>query len=309
MFVTLDGQRIFFDVVGEKLRIDGPRLAEKPTLIVMHGGPGFDHARMRPDFDHFADVAQVLYIDHRGNGRSHPSDQRTWTLDQWGDDVKTFCDVLGIRKPIVFGQSFGGMVAQSYLTRHPGHAAGVVISSSAARMDFAATYAFFESRGGAQARSIAERFWSRLDDQDFADYMRVCMPLYATGPPADPDQIHRSITNLQMMRHFSGTGGEIHRMDFRAVLAKVACPVLVIGGSEDPITPPHLSTEIAALLPEGLAELALFDGCGHGPFRDAPERVWPLVRRWMATLNRAEAVADANGHNPAVAAAAANGPS
>ena len=284
MYVTVNGQRLFFDCVGEKLRIDGPRLVERPTLIVMHGGPGFDHARMRPDFDHFADIAQVLYIDHRGNGRSQPSDKRTWTLDQWGDDVKGLCDVLGITKPIVFGQSFGGMVAQSYLTRHPGHAAGVVVSSSAARMDLPATYAFFERKGGVAARDIAERFWTRLGDQDLADYQRACMPLYATRPPADPGQASRSIFNIEVMRHFSGEGGEIHSMDFRPHLAKATCPVLVIGGREDPITPPHLSEEIAALLPKTTTELALFDGCGHGPFRDAPERVWPVVRRWMATL-------------------------
>jgi pimeloyl-ACP methyl ester carboxylesterase len=284
MFVTVNNQRLFFDVVGEKLRIDGPRLVEKPTLIMMHGGPGFDHARMRPDFDHFADMAQVLYIDHRGNGRSQPSDPRTWSLDQWGDDVKGLCDALGIEKPIVFGQSFGGMVAQSYLIRHPGHAAGVVVSSSAARMDFPSTFAFFERKGGVEARAIAERFWANLGDQDFADYSRVCMPLYATAPPIDPDQKNRSITNLQMMRHFSAKGGEIHRMDFRSALAQAACPVLVLGGREDPITPPHLSEEIAAHLPKGSTELALFDGCGHGPFRDAPARVWPVVRHWMARL-------------------------
>jgi proline-specific peptidase len=284
MFITVNGQRLFFDVVGEKLRIAGATLVEKPTLIVMHGGPGFDHARMRPDFDHFADVAQVLYIDHRGNGRSQPSAPATWSLDQWGDDVKALCDTLGIEKPIVFGQSFGGMVAQSYLTRHPGHAAGVVISSSAARMDFSSTYAFFERKGGQKAREIAERFWTQLSDQDLADYMRVCMPLYATAPPADPAQAARSITNIAMMRHFSGVGGEIHRMDFRPALAKAACPVLVIGGREDPITPPHLSEEISSHLPGATTELALFDGCGHGPFRDAPGRVWPRVREWMAAL-------------------------
>jgi proline iminopeptidase len=282
MFVNVNNQKIFFDVVGEKLKIDGPRLVEKPTMIVMHGGPGFDHARMRPDFDHFADVAQLIYIDHRGNGRSQPSDKRTWTLDQWGDDVKVLCDALSIEKPIVFGQSFGGMVAQSYLTRYPGHAAGVVISSSAARMDFPATYAFFERKGGVAAREVAERFWTRLGDQDFADYMRVCMPLYGEKGPRDPDQAKRSITNLEMMRHFSDHSGEIKRMDFRPGLGVARCPVLVIAGTEDPITPPHLSEEIAAHLPKRLAQLNIFDGAGHGPFRDDPDRVWPVVRRWMA---------------------------
>jgi proline iminopeptidase len=260
-------------------------LVEKPTLIVMHGGPGFDHARMRPDFDHFADVAQIVYIDHRGNGRSLPSDKATWTLDQWGDDVKGLCDVLGIERPVVFGQSFGGMVAQSYLTRYPGHAAGVVLSSTAARMDFAATFAFFERKGGPQVRAVAERFWDRLGDQDFADYMRVCMPLYAEKGPRDPDQAKRSRVNLEVMRHFSDAAGEIKTMDFRPHLHRARCPVLVLGGTGDPITPPHLSAEIAAHLPARLASLALFDGCGHGPYRDDPDRVWPVVRGWMAGLS------------------------
>ena len=40
-------------------------------------------------------------------------------MEQWGDDVVTFCDVLGIEKPVVIGNSFGGMVAIAYATRHP----------------------------------------------------------------------------------------------------------------------------------------------------------------------------------------------
>jgi proline-specific peptidase len=281
MFVTLGNQRIFFDVVGAKLRLDGKRLVEKPTLIAMHGGPGFDHSRMRPDFDAFADIAQVIYIDHRGNGRSLPSDRSTWTLDQWGDDVKGLCDALGIEKPFVFGQSFGGMVAQSYLTRYPGHAAGVVLSSTAAHMDFTATYAFFERKGGAAAREIAERFWSRMNDQDLADYMKMCMPLYATRPPADPDQAARALTNFDVMRHFSVSPGQIKTMDFRPRLHLARCPVLVIGGTEDPITPPHLSEDIAAHLPAHLVTTHIFPGCGHGAYRDEPGKVWPVMRGWM----------------------------
>lgn len=281
MYAKVDGQAIFFDVVGAKLGISGPKLVEKPTVIVMHGGPGFDHAGMRPDFDHLADIAQVIYIDHRGNGRSVPSDPATWTLDRWGDDVKGLCDALGIVKPIVFGQSFGGMVAQSYAIRHPGHAAGIVISSSAARMDFPAAFAAFERKGGREARAIAERFWSTLSDADQIEYARVCMPLYLTHKPRDPDQMARATRRLEVTRHFSKSGGEIHRMDFRPRLKDVRGPALVIGGIEDPITPPHLSEEIAAHLAKGSAELRLFAGCGHGAYRDEPQTVWPVVRAFI----------------------------
>src|SRR5262249_25565699 len=104
MFVQVNGARLFFDTVGSKFVVDGERMIEQPSLIVMHGGPGFDHSTLRPYFDRFADTHQVIYIDHRGNGRSG-GDKATWTLAQWGDDVKALCDALGIQKPVVYGNS------------------------------------------------------------------------------------------------------------------------------------------------------------------------------------------------------------
>ncbi len=289
MFIQLQQQRLFFDVIGEKLRIDGPRLVEKPTLVALHGGPGLDHTRFRPDFDALADIAQIVFVDHRGNGRSQPSDPSTWTLDRWGDDVRDLCNALGIVKPIVFGHSFGGMVAQSYLTRHPGHAAGVVLSSTAAHMDFASMYEAFERKGGTPARDAAERFWTRMSDEDFQDYARLCLPLYCTRPPLDAHQAARAILSGDVIRHFTLSPGEIRQMDFRPRLQAARCPVLVLGGMEDPATPPACSREIAAHLPRHLAELRLFEGCGHGVYRDDPEHFWPLLREWIARLGSAAA--------------------
>jgi pimeloyl-ACP methyl ester carboxylesterase len=75
---------------------------------------------------------QIVYLDHRGNGRSTGDDPATWNLAQWGDDVKAFCGTLGIEKPIVYGASFGGMVALAYATRHPEHPAKLILVSTEA---------------------------------------------------------------------------------------------------------------------------------------------------------------------------------
>jgi proline iminopeptidase len=282
MFVAVNGQKIFFDVVGSKLAADGPRMHEKPTFLVLHGGPGFDHSGLRGDFDGFADIAQVIYLDHRGNGRSVPSDPATWTLAQWGDDIRGFCDALGIEHPIVLGQSFGGMVAQSYATRHPDHPRALILSSTAARMDLEGSLEIFGQKGGPEARAIAERFWNKAADGDVADYMRVCMPLYNRGArPDDANARQRAIMRFEVYRHFSLPGGEIRTMDYRAALAKISCPVLVMGGEDDPITPPHLAREIVASLPKGRTELRLFDHCGHGAFRDDPARALPVIRAFV----------------------------
>jgi proline iminopeptidase len=206
-------------------------------------------------------------------------------LAQWGDDVHALCEALGIEKPIVFGQSFGGMVAQSYVTRHPEHARAVVLSSTAARMDLEASLDLFERKGGMLAREIAERFWSSGNDDEFAAYMRVCMPLYNTRErPGGAEARARAIMRPEVYRHFSLPGREIRSMDFRAALKRVVCPVLLLAGAEDPITPPHLAREMLTCLNAGLGTLQIYDGCGHGPFRDQPETVFPALRRFIRGL-------------------------
>src|SRR5438046_2939547 len=121
MHVRVNGVRLYFDVEGLGLVPDGPLMREKPTLLLLHGGPGFDHSMFKPQLSQLCDIAQVIYLDHRGNGRSEEGPREASTLAQWGDDVRGFCEALGIARPIVWGTSFGGMVAMAYATRHPDH--------------------------------------------------------------------------------------------------------------------------------------------------------------------------------------------
>ena len=132
MHVSVNGVRLFFDVEGAKLVPDGPGMRQKPTLLLLHGGPGFDHSIYRPAYSALADIAQIVYLDHRGNGRSEDGPRESWHLAQWGDDVRAFCDALGITDPIVLGASFGGMVALAYATRHPDHPSKLVLISTEA---------------------------------------------------------------------------------------------------------------------------------------------------------------------------------
>ncbi len=108
MRVRVNDTTLFFDVEGPKLVPDGPSMREKPTVLLLRGGPGFDHSNFKPDYSQLSDVAQLVYLDHRGNGRSDRGDASTWNLDTWADDVKGFCDALEIEAPIMLGWSFGG---------------------------------------------------------------------------------------------------------------------------------------------------------------------------------------------------------
>src|SRR5665647_1538299 len=103
MHVQVNGVSLFVDVEGAKFVPDGPAMRERPTLLLLHGGPGADHSMFKPDFSVLAEVAQLVYLDLRGNGRSQAGPREGWTLTQWGDDVHALCEALEIRKPVVLG--------------------------------------------------------------------------------------------------------------------------------------------------------------------------------------------------------------
>jgi proline iminopeptidase len=101
--------RLYVDVEGAGLVPDGAAMRDKPALVLLHGGPGSDHTSFKPAFSQLADIAQIVYYDHRGHGRSDARPPQEWTLDTFADDVVRLCDALGLRKPVVLGQSFGGL--------------------------------------------------------------------------------------------------------------------------------------------------------------------------------------------------------
>ena len=280
MFITVNSAKLYFDVEGAGLVPDGPRMREKPTLLLLHGGPGFDHSMYKPAFSHLADTAQIVYLDHRGNGRSEGA-PATWSLAQWGDDVAGFCDALGIAKPIVYGGSFGGFVAQSYATRHPGHAGKLILASTAAKIEFPAIFDAFERIGGKAARDIAQVYWLEPNLERRMRYLETCFPLYTVRPRSDRDAITRAILKHEVGLHFNGPQQEQGRMDFRADLARVQCPVLILAGDRDPIAPMAFSETIAASLPQHLVRFERFANCGHGVHLDAPERAFRVIREFI----------------------------
>lgn len=273
------GVRVFVDVQGPGLVPDGPLMRELPTLICMHGGPGFDHSAFKPGFACLSDVAQIVYYDHRGHGRSDPRPRSEWNLDTWADDVVRLSDALGLVKPIVLGQSFGGFVAQRYLARHPGHAGKVILSSTSPHMALERKLAAFERLGGPVARDLAQAFWSRPTPETWAAYWMGCRKLYNTRDPIDPDAGARVLSNYDILLHFAG--GEMQTLSLLGGLAGAQCPVLVMAGEDDPVCPLPDALDIAAALPPQWMQLARFPGAGHGAWRDQPDEAYAVLRRFI----------------------------
>lgn len=281
MYTIVNGARIYFDVDGEGLAPDGAVMREKPTVVMVHGGPGADHTVSKPYFSQLTDIAQVVFYDHRGNGRSSGEDPNEWNLAQWGDDLRGLCDALGIERPIVVGTSFGGFVSLAYATRHPDHAAGLVLISTAAKVDFQEVYQAFERLGGPEIAKIAQDYWDKPTDEGRALYRDRCTPLYQRSPSASTDWLSRILWRNETALHFNGPHAEHGQMDFRGDLHRIACPVLLMVGEEDPITPPVFSEVISDSLLKSQLTYHRFADCGHGVISDKPDEALQAVRSFI----------------------------
>ena len=282
MLVRVNGVRLFMDVANFSLVPGNDHMREKPTLLMLHGGPGFDHTAFKEAFSTLSDVAQVVFYDHRGNGRSEGDDPATWNLTQWGDDVKGLCDALGILRPIVCGLSFGGFVAQAYATRYPDHPGKLILLSTAGKIDFPTIFAAFTRVGGPEIGGVAESYWMNPTAEGRARYFERCVPYYRHRRDRPRADFSRVIMRTEVALHFNGPRNEHGRFDFLPGLAGVKCPVLMMAGEHDPIAPIELAEATAMAIPANLRRFERLSECGHDIHGDDPERVFGVIRAFIS---------------------------
>lgn len=279
MRIKVNNTYLFFDVEGSALATNERSFREKPTLIALHGGPGIDHADVR-GLAPLSNAFQIVYLDQRGNGRSDRSTPDKWNLATWADDIRAFCDALGIHKPIVFGNSFGGLVALAYATRYPHHPSKLILHATTTHFDLEGSLQMFAQLGGQEAVSIARKFFSDPTDEAFDQYRRACLPLYSRLP-ARASSVS-SMIHLDVAKHF--IGGDWHRFDFRSSLSAIACPTLILTGRYDCVFPVKYSQEMAAGIRPDLVQLEILEHCGHALLNDDPARVRQLIESFAKQI-------------------------
>lgn len=272
MHVDVNGTRLWFDVDGAALVPDGSEMRQRPTVVLVHGGPGvWDHSYFKPDFGPLAEHAQLVYLDLRDHGRSDWGDAAAWSFEVCADDIRGFCDTVGITQPVVFGHSMGAPIVLLYGARHPGHAAGLIVHSGFARLDIARLVEGFRHVADDDVAEIARRSFSGEEVSD-EEWHRVGV---AFGPRVpDDEQAARARENLEL----NAPGMDVvRRTDIVDQLGEITSPTLVAVGELDPVTPVGAAEEIVAGLREGVAQLEVIPGAGHWSWKDVPEHFWAMI--------------------------------
>ncbi len=270
---------IYFDVEGSGLVPDGTRMREKPTAFLVHGGPGADHSSFKPTFSPLSQKMQLVYFDHRGQGRSARGAKETYTLDNNVEDMEALRQYLGLDRIVVIGVSYGGMVGLTYASRYPekvSHLIAVVTAPDSRFLKRAKE--ILAERGTEEQKAIAQHLWNGTfeSEDQLKEYFRVTRTLYSitadpNSPP--PKSWERAIVSPDAIN--IAFQDFLRTYDIRDQLHKITAPTLVIGARHDWICPPELSEEIASLIPN--SDLRIFENSGHAVRADEPQALLDAI--------------------------------
>lgn len=273
---------LYFDVEGCELAIATSHIQQKPVFFVIHGGPGVDHTTCRPVLSPLSEIAQLVYFDHRGHGRSARGNSETYTLDNNIEDMEALRQYLGLERIGLLGFSYGGMVALTYASRYPNHVSQLIPVVTAADSRFLTlAQAKLAREGTPEQQVIAQLLWDGqfASEQQLQEYFQLLGPLYSLTFDLDKsmDAWRRVIFNSEAINQ--AFGGFLRTYDIRAALPQISVPTLVIGAEKDWICPPQFSREIAQAIPN--ARLEIVPNSGHSIRADAPKILLELVSNFM----------------------------
>ena len=185
-------------------------------------------------------------------------------------------DAAGGEAAIVLGNGYGGFVALQMAIRHPAIVTKLILAdcgaafSQAGREAFRTMAAVSKAKGLAAITDVAMR---RLFAPEFqAAHPHLMRDRREAFLKTDPEVLQAACAQLA-------------ELDLRPELSKVKMPVLVLVGEHDEATPPPMSRELAALLPD--ARLKIIPGCAHVPQLQAPEVFLDAIGDFLTSAHAA----------------------
>jgi proline iminopeptidase len=122
-------------VVGGKYKVWTKRMGTgKVKVLLLHGGPGASHEYLEV-MESFLPQANIemYYYDQLGcNNSDQPDDPSLWTLPRYLEEVEEVRRGLGLEHFVLYGHSWGGILAMEYALHYQQHLQGLVISNMTA---------------------------------------------------------------------------------------------------------------------------------------------------------------------------------
>ena len=254
-------------VVGGKYKVwtkrVGPAGDDGLKVLLLHGGPGFGHEYFEC-FEDFLPQAGITfyYYDQLGSAYSdQPDDPSLWTLPRFVEEVEEVRQGLGLEHFVLYGHSWGGMLAIDYALKYQRHLSGLVISNMTAGIqsylnNLPALKALIAPENRARLAEL-----EAAQDYDNPDYMRIMMedayPQMVCRLQPWPEPVTRcfSRANQKIYNQMQGKSefqvtGNLKDWERWDQLHKINVPTLTIGARHDEMPAADLQ-RMATLFPNG----------------------------------------------------------
>jgi 3-oxoadipate enol-lactonase len=228
--------------------------------LVLLEGLGGDIAGWRRNIPRLAGELRVIAFDHRGNGRSSAPDE-PMTMFTFVDDAVAVLDHLGIDRAHLYGQSFGGMVAQEVALTLPDRVRSLILACTHPGVRHAAPIRATVPKDRPWEALYSERF-RREHPDEVAEDLRL-------GTPQAPQMARRQWEAMQGFDSFER-------------LPSLGVPTLILHGTEDRTVHPDNARVLADRIPG--ARLVLLEGAGHVYHAEQPEAADAAVLEFVRSV-------------------------
>jgi 3-oxoadipate enol-lactonase len=236
---------------------------ERTPIIFLHG-VGSDKSVWRPQLEHFGAERRAIAFDYPGYGESDAIADAT--RDDYAVAVIAALDALDVTQAHVCGLSLGGVVAIALHSAASERCSSMIIADS-----FAAH---------PQGQAIYDRSMAASHDMRGLAEARVGA-LMARGDPAIRAEVIETMARIDPEAYRIGARA-VWLADQRERAAAIQAPALLICGEADAITPPRLSEELAALIPN--SRLGVIEGASHLANLDEPDDFNRLIEDFLSEV-------------------------
>ena len=269
-----------------KVSLYSREIGRGQPIIVLHGGPDFDHGYLLPDLDRLADAFRLIYYDQRGRGRSAdevlPEDV---TLASDVDDIDKVRQHFHLESAALLGHSWGAVLALEYALRHPERVSHMILMNPApaSASDLAMFRKVYAQKLGAdmdrQREIVASAAYKEGDPEAVAARYR----LHFKPALKRPEDYERLMATMKAEFISQGKEGivkaravedrlmrdtwQVDGYDLLPKLQTLSIPTLIISGDHD-FFPGEVAAHIARAIPN--AQLVTLRNCGHFAYLESP---------------------------------------
>lgn len=286
-YLPVGTARLYYRAVGQ----------EQP-IIILHGGPDFDHSYLRPDLDRLSAEFRLIYYDQRGRGKSAENvDPDDISLASEIADIEAVRAYFQLESAAVLGHSYGGLLAMEYALRHPRRVSHLMLMNTAP-VSYADWLLLRQDRLARSAADLQELrelaagpSYQAGDPEAVAAYYRVHFGA-ALRRPEHLDTVMSSLRasftqeGILKARAIEDRLDDETRLrpdfDLLPQLTGLRVPTLVIHGKYD-FVPLACAAHIAEAIPG--ARLVVVPECGHFSYLERPDDVRKVITDFFGSTN------------------------